>query len=178
MTSVTIQGSDIDGINDICRNQLMNQSSSATTDWGVPKPRWGNAPGLGVLERLDQGLADIRQMGKKIQEMLESNQAMREDNRQMRAQINAISTITPAIRNRFLSVYKRNVGLGPAMELHSIQHGNTAAHDGHALADADLYDRRHCQDEETYKVLYGLNWSRVSMSYGERFFNLSIDRHS
>ena len=73
-----MQGSDVDGINDICRNQLTNQSSSATIDWSVPKPRWGNAPGLGVLERLDQGLAEVWAFR-------EDNRAMRKDNRRMTA---------------------------------------------------------------------------------------------
>ena len=54
--------------------------------------------------------------------------------------MDAIFMVTPATQDRFLSVYKQDAGLGPVVEHRSIEHGNTVAHDGHTLADANLYD--------------------------------------
>ena len=64
-------------------------------------------------------------------------------------------------RSRFLSCYKRRLGLHDGQDRPIIDAGNTAAHGGDALFDASLYQRGVCSDYDSFARVYGFSYTVV-----------------
>ncbi len=67
-----------------------------------------------------------------------------------------------SIRRRFLDTYKRDIkSMEELKGSKAIQKGNSAAHEGDALGDAEVFNRDQRTDRAIYRELYGLDYTQV-----------------
>lgn len=128
-------------------------------------PRWGNSRGLSTLEKLDQVLGDTQALKTKISVIEPQLEQANESITILQKKVDVLSMSSDAylkIRNRFLSVYRRDVARNAtAQDQKIIKEGNSVAHYGDPLADSELF-RSGCRtDDKSFLDLYGLHWSRA-----------------
>jgi hypothetical protein len=136
-----------DEIDHRAREVFERVMDEATTDRAHEPIRWGNAPGLTILEQLDDHTKQIVSLTletTKLKEELKSettklNEKLTSVQSDLAA-MKATSTSYYAVRSRFFAVYLRDkLGKATRADLKIIKEGNIAVHEGDPLTDAMMY---------------------------------------
>ena len=128
-------------------------------------PLDGETRGLSTLERLDRVLDEIQALKTKNSIIEPQLEQATESIKILQKKVDVLTMSSDAylkIRNRFLSVYRRNIARNAtAKDQKIITEGNGVAHYGDPLADSELFRLGCHADDASFEDLYGLHWSRV-----------------
>lgn len=134
---------------------------------------YGNQAGRSLLEERHE----MKEMMKRLEAKMANNETQMANNQtqmannetqiaDLQSRVKALTQSSEGyrkIRNRFLDIYRRDV-LGDIGKqgLKNISEGNIAAHEGDAVADAELFTSGKRSDDDVLIDLYGLSSSRIS----------------
>ena len=112
----------------------------------------------------------MKEMMKRLEAKVANNETEIANNKTQVANLQSrVKTLTQSsegyckIRNRFLDVYHRDVLCDiDSQGFKNISEGNIVAHEGDAVADAELFTSGKRSDDEVLIDLYGLSSSRIS----------------
>lgn len=167
---------------DETRNTAQKKPPKAAGDAVIDRTqdtiRWGNAPGLTILEQHDEMRADIRKLKSEITTLIPLKsgvETLKSRVETLETEVSALKLTTDSymnVRSRFFAVFLRDHSLrcSPS-DYEVIKNGNTSAHEGDPLVDATMFKKRVRSDDKTFSLLYGISWQRV-FEYGTCLFRL------
>lgn len=188
LSNLEQEDSDLDSeeIHVSARTEIGKRIPDATIDRKSNPIRWGNSRGLGILDRLDLAIDEMRVMKAESQETKAEIQRLK----RMEADVEVMKINTKAseikaeameidldvlklssdsflkTRSRFLAVFLRDkVQECTEADYDIIKKGNMIVHRGDPLVDAEVYKHGIRSDDKTYQLLYGMPWRRV-LEYG------------
>lgn len=176
---MTTSEPDDDSVIDACRKKPVAEAEHVMANMTLTDPVISKGVRFPLIERLDH--AHLRLMQDELRVQKQSDELhliearVQELERRVQSSEEAQTSHTE-IRNRFLSVFRRDILRNEtARDRAIINASEHAARYGHAVADAALYEKNVRFDGTTYRELYGLGWQDALRYRQSVRYHISMD---